>query len=660
MAGAEHDGDEALPRWATVADVHPFLCAAVEATGDRSLFRQEFRPDPARLLQGGGLDPDEDRWARRQVVEALAAQDLSEPDAVPTGLAARLGEDEVLDEQLLRDILAFLVGGSAADWEEFLLEELAPPGRDRRAPTWHVEDADAAAWGPPATTMSVAVIGAGMSGLAVAYRLRQAGVQVTVFEKNPDVGGTWFDNTYPGCRVDVPNRLYSYSFAQTDGWSHRFSPQAELLDYFRAVADDLGLRDAIRFGTEVLAASWDAEASQWKVRVDDGTERVVTADAVVSAVGQLNRPSYPAIAGRERFAGPSFHSARWDRAIELEGKRVAVIGTGASACQFVPELIGVAAHVDVYQRTPPWLAPSPGYRDPIGDAERELLARLPAYGRWDRLWQFWQVHESLWPAAQVDPDWHEDGTVSQLNSLVRDVLVAHISEQVKVDDPIHDQVVPRYPPISKRIIRDDGSWLAALQRDDVDLVSEPITEITETGVTTGDGRERPADVLIYGTGFTASDFLTPMRVVGADGVELHDRWQGDARAYLGMTMPGYPNLFLLYGPNTNLVINGSIITFVECQARYVVEALGALRRSGHRAMACREVVHDAYNVEIDAANATMAWARTDVPSWYRNAKGRVSQNWPHDLLTYWQRTRHPDLADYELTRGAPPPPVDPP
>ena len=334
--------------------------------------------------------------------------------------------------------------------------------------------------------------------------------------------------------------------------------------------------------------------------------------------------------------------------MELAGRRVGVIGSGASAAQFVPHLAGVVGHLDVYQRTPPWLLPTENYGDPFPPEFHHLLQLLPNYGRWDRLWQFWLLHEGLLVAARVDPEWDEHTeAVSAGNDFVRSMLLDVLRAQVE-DDALFEKMVPHFPPFAKRALRDDGRWPAALSRPDVDLVTTPIAEITAHGVRTEDGEEHPTDVLIYGTGFRASEFVTPMKVYGAGGVELSQEWAGDAQAYLGMTVPGFPNFFFLYGPNTNLVINGSILIMVECQVRYAVEAIGRLLRGGHRTMSCRRDVHERYGREMQEGNARMVWGVADVPTWYRNAHRRVTQNWPFDLYTYWSRTREPDLADYEV------------
>jgi 4-hydroxyacetophenone monooxygenase len=615
------------------ADVHPLLCAVAQYTGDMTLLREEFAPDQHQLfVPGAGLGDEERDEARRAVADALVAH-------LGSGRPAH-----ALSTEERREIFGFLVGPDAiGQWEEFLSEELAPEGSDPRAPSWRVEDVGRG--------FRCAVVGAGASGLAAAHRLRQAGVAVTVFEKNADVGGTWLENVYPGCRVDVPNQLYSFSFAQTNDWAARFSSQPDLLAYLQHVAKEFGLGACIRFSCEVTEARFGEDRATWTltVRAADGTEEMHEFDGVVCAVGQLNRPSFPKISGAESFGGPSFHSAAWEHSVELSGRRVAVIGSGASAAQFVPCLVGEVAHLDVYQRTAPWLLPTENYAAPFPPEFGDLLVLLPDYGRWERLWQFWLLHEGMLGAARVDPDWDpRTEAVSAANDLVRSTLLAVLRAQVD-DDELYEKMVPHFPPFAKRALRDDGRWARALARPDVDLVTTPIAAVTPGGIRTTDGVEHPADVLIYGTGFRASEFVAPMRVFGAGGAELSDEWGGDARAYLGITVPGFPNFFMLYGPNTNLVINGSILVMVECQVHYTVEAIGRLLRGGHRAMSCRRDVHERYGREMDDGNAAMVWGVADVPTWYRNARGRVTQNWPFDLHSYWARTREPDLSDYELT-----------
>jgi 4-hydroxyacetophenone monooxygenase len=634
VAPAPIDADDDAIRAALEgADVIPLLVAVAQLTGEHDLLTDDLRPDQTRKLEpDAGLTPEQLAHGRDLVAGALARhRDAgSVPAPVPTG-----------DD--LRALIHFLVGDDTDEYLTMLTEELALDG-DLRAPAWTKDEV------APDRDLRVAIIGAGMSGIAAAHRLAQAGIPFTIFEKNADAGGTWYENVYPGCRVDVPNHVYSYSFAQTGDWPQYYSTQDVLLDYFTTCLDRFDLRRHVHFGTEVAGATWDEDVQAWTLHVADGSgpRDEPGFHVLVSAVGQLNRPHWPEIEGRDRFAGPSFHSAEWDDGVELSGKRVAVIGTGASAAQFIPAVAERAAELTVFQRTAPWLIPTPNYQDELDDGVRWVLEHVPGYARWDRLWLFWRTLEGLGPMAVVDPEW--DGgeeSVSLPNDLIRQLLTAYL--QLEFTDPeLLAKVLPDYPPLSKRFVRDNGIWARTFTRENVELVTTEIAEITEKGVRTADGVEHLADVIVYGTGFHASKFLTPMEITGVGGLDLHQHWDGEARAYLGLTVPHFPNLFLMYGPNTNIVVNGSIIYFSECEAHYITESIRLLLESGRSSMDCRPEVHDAYNETVDATNRQMAWGHSKVSSWYKNASGRVAQNWPFPLLEFWKRTRHPDPADYTL------------
>ena len=633
--------DHAIRAALEAAYVPPLLPAIAHITGDYALLRNELKPDPAliRDLQGGMTEAQQSQ-ARDLAHRALAAyRDAGCPEPkTPT-----LGE--------LRRLMEFTIGEPVADdYLPMLEEELGVSGLDSRGPGWHKDDV------APDMPWKVVVVGAGMSGLLAAHRLQQAGIDHVVIEKNADVGGTWLENTYPGCRVDVSNHLYSYSFAQNDDWPQHFSTQPVLLNYFRACTEEFGLRERIRFNTEVLACDYDDERAAWKVRVRNSTgdstadsaEEVIEANAVISAVGQLNRPKYPSIPGLDSFAGTAFHSARWDHSVDLKGKRVAVIGTGASAAQFIPIVALQAESLVVLQRTPNWLAPTPEYHDGIDDGLRWLYRHVPRYAEWYRLWLFWRSAEGLLPHVAVDPAWPvSEQSVSALNDELRALLTMYIEAQLPSDPALAKAITPHYPPGAKRVVRDNGVWIATLQRPNVNLETGAITSITPTGIVMADGTVHDVDVIIYGTGFQASKFLTPMTVQGRAGADLHTQWDGNARAYLGITIPHFPNFFCLYGPNTNIVVNGSIVYFSECEVRYALECLRMLLESGHRALDCRTEVHDAYNARIDEGNRCMAWGVSGVNSWYKSESGRVAQNWPFTLLDYWQQTRTAEAADYE-------------
>jgi 4-hydroxyacetophenone monooxygenase len=619
------------------AELPPLLPALAYTTADPSLLDERLRPDP--LLAGmpqGGLSDEQQAEIRAVALDVLRRfrDGGSRPAPVP-------------DDAAVLRILEYAVGGEAmASYLPLLEEELAHRGEDRRAPAWRKADV------APDADFSVLVIGAGMSGLLAGHRLRQAGVPFVIVDKDDEVGGTWWENTYPGCRVDNPNHNYSYSFAQRHDWPLHYSTQPVLQGYLADCADAFGLRDHIRLGTEVLSAAWSEADAAWSVRVRgrDGGEETLVANAVVSAVGQLNQPKMPDIPGLDSFAGPSWHSARWRADVPLAGKRVAVIGTGASAMQFIPEIAREAGEVVVFQRTPAWLGPTPDYHDAVPAGLQWLYRHVPAYSEFARFWIFWRMGDGVLPGVTVDPDWDGGGeSISMMNDVVRQLLVAYLATEFADRPDLLEQVTPHYPPGAKRMIRDNGVWASTLKRDSVRLVTDGIEAVTPSGVRLATGEEIEADVVIYGTGFTASRFLTPMQVTGRDGRDLHEQWGTDARAYLGVTAPGFPNFFMLYGPNTNIVVNGSIVYFSECGVRFILGLLGLVLAGGHRSIDVRKDVHDEFNERCDAENARMAWGASDVNSWYKNERGHVAQNWPFTLLEYWQRTREPDPAEFVLS-----------
>jgi 4-hydroxyacetophenone monooxygenase len=626
--------EDALVAAVRGAELPALLPALAHLTGDLSLVDPALRPPlrllPDRIEPQGGMSPAVQERARQRALGALRA--------FRDGGMAPAPEP---DEAGLRTLMRFVSGDVGDEYLPLMAHELGLPV-DAGAPGWTVAEV------APGRTVDVIVIGAGLSGLVTAHRLGQAGVGVTVLERNADVGGVWLENSYPGARLDTPNFAYSFSFAQEPGWPHRFSTRADIHGYLASVADRFGLRDRIRCGHEVVAATFDDETRRWTVhaRRADGSEVAMQADAVISATGQLNRPKLPDVPGHDSFAGPAFHTARWRHDVDLTDRRVAVIGTGASAYQVVPSIVDRVRSLTVFQRTPPWMLPTPDYHEQIPPAERRLLRELPTYHRWLRYYQFWTSVDGRRPFAEVDPDWRETGSVSARNAALRRALEAHLRRRFGDRPDLLAKVTPDYAPGSKRMMRDNGVWPAALKRAHVELVTDPITRIVPEGLHTADGRLHEADVLIHATGFHASDFLAPIRVSGRGGRDLHAWWAGDARAHLGVHVPGFPNLFCVFGPNTGLVINGSILLFSEIAVHHILGCLRELLSRGARTVEVRPAAHDAYNAAVDAGNARLAWGVATVNSWYRNATGRASQVWPFTLLDYWRMVRVPNPADF--------------
>ncbi|RBQ19682.1 4-hydroxyacetophenone monooxygenase [Spongiactinospora rosea] len=476
---------------------------------------------------------------------------------------------------------------------------------------------------------TVAIVGAGFGGLCMAIRLRAAGISsFTVYEKADRVGGTWRDNTYPGAGCDIPSHLYSYSFEKYHSWTRRYPDQAEILAYLEHCADKYDVRRNIRFNTEVIAARH--AGGRWHVTTRHGdTERTDAYDVMVMSVGQLNRPRLPDIPGIPDFAGTSFHSARWDHGHDLTGRDVAVIGTGSSAAQFIPHVAALAARLDVFQRTPNWVIPKPDVT--FAAPARLALRHLPFLRRAYRGWIYRKAETALYPALR------EDGWSA---GQVRGLALSHLARQVP-DPALRAKLTPAHRIGCRRIVI-DSAFYPALTRGNVEVVTDPITCVTRHGVQTGQGPPRRHDTIIYATGFHATDFLAPVRVTGRDGIALAERWRDGAEAYLGMALPGFPNLFLLYGPNTNLGHN-SIIFMIECQVRYVLACLPYIRRHGH--MELRREAMDAWRARLDRALGEMVW-QSGCQSWYRTASGRVTNNWPGTASLYRRLTRAPRPGAY--------------
>jgi cation diffusion facilitator CzcD-associated flavoprotein CzcO len=478
--------------------------------------------------------------------------------------------------------------------------------------------------------MRVLIVGAGFGGVAAAIELRRHGFDdVTILDAADELGGTWHFNTYPGSACDVPSHLYSFSYAQRRDWTRLCPTQPEILAYLREVAERYDVARHMVFGARVDACRWDDDARRWRVTTEDG--RAFEAEAVVLATGQLNQPHFPTLRGAEHFQGHAFHSARWDDGYDLRGKRVAVIGTGASAVQFVPPVAEEVGKLYVFQRTGNWFLPRRNREYPR--AVRFAVRHVPGLQELRR-WFIFEYTESLTRCIR------HPRTIGRLMAWRSR---AFMRWQLR-DPEVRRKVSPDYTFGCKRVLF-SSFWLPALQRPNVELVTDRVAGLSADGVVTEDGVDRPVDCIVYATGFKTLDFMFPMEVFGTGGQDLRDTWSDGAHAHLGMTIPGFPNLFVMYGPNTN-TSGGSIIYYLERQARYVRQALDAVRRRGAAAIAVRPEVEAESDRELQSRFHGTAWLACQ--SWYRREDGRIVTNWPGYMKDYAVATRELDEAEYEF------------
>ncbi|MBY4214734.1 NAD(P)/FAD-dependent oxidoreductase [Rhodococcus fascians] len=480
--------------------------------------------------------------------------------------------------------------------------------------------------------IDVLVVGAGFAGLAAVAKILAAdpSADVTVIERASEVGGTWRDNTYPGCACDVPTSLYSFSFAPSPKWSHTFARQPELFDYLRSVVDRLNLRDRIVTDCELLSADWSDTDQRWTVQTSKGAASV---RVLVAATGALSTPKIPDVPGIDTFQGTVFHSATWNHEHDLTGERVAVIGTGASAVQFVPEIVDKAQRLTVFQRTPAWVIPR--LDRTIGRVERTLYEKVPAAHRAVR--GFIYAYREAYVTVLADNPW--------MLPAVKAFAKANLKRQVK-NPTKRAALTPDYAPGCKRLLL-SNDWLRTLDRPDVDLVTSGLTSVTENGVVDASGRNYEVDTIIFATGFTPTEPPVSHLLRGSDGRTLAERWGGSPQAHLGTTVAGFPNLFLMYGPNTNLG-HSSIVYMLESQANYVVSALSEMRDHRATAVEVSESAQQQHNSWVDSSLDGTVWNAGGCSSWYLDANGRNSTMWPTYTFRFRNKTRTFDTSNYRL------------
>jgi 4-hydroxyacetophenone monooxygenase len=617
-----------------VAHADPMVLRGLvyQLTGDSEVAATEVR-----TVQAGMVDlvmpagPEDAALLRRKAAEFLKAYRDRGGGPVDTGPRERLGESLAL-------MLGRTLQGEALTHhvEELAIDPAARSLHWRQAPDpERLKD------------FTVTVVGAGMGGLNAALQLREAGFPFTVIEKNSGVGGTWWENRYPGARVDTASRSYTHIFGVDFPYPNPFCEWRENVKYFNWVADHFDLRRHIEFETEVTAMTWDEAAGEWVIEVEGpGGARTIRSRAVITAVGFLNRPNIPQIDGAESFAGRSWHTARWPEGFDLAGKRVAVIGTGCTGYQTIPEIALEAEHVTVFQRTPSWLFPTPGYRSPFPPQVNWLDRNLPLHTNFMRARAC--TLDGLANVAHIDPDFDDPHATCAANKQARDASIRFL--QSKLGDPeLVAAMTPEHPVWSARAVVVDPSYsiLDALKRDNVTLVTGGIARIEPDGVVDNDGRLHAADVIVYATGFHATEYLYPMTITGRGGQTLEALWAEDgARAYLGCMMPGFPNLWSIYGPNTNGALN--VASFHEKVALYALQCLETLVLGNGGQIEVKPEAYRRYNRLVDERNLTKAWSDPRAHNYYWTEHGRSATMNPfhsHEMSAFLRR---PDMADLEI------------
>lgn len=621
--------DEArLKRALEVANLPTLTMVLFQLTGDERWLNDPYRPVRASGLgpnDSGGFSPEIAEEIRRSAAAAVMAWSHGRPTAVPEP-----------DPELLRRMLSICMAEEIpAEYERVMREEmLVPP-----APPKPLDPKG----------FRVAIIGAGISGVIAAVRLRELGIPFVILEREREVGGVWLTNTYPGAGVDTPSYLYSFSFFPRH-WSTHFAKRNEMATYLADAVDHFDLRRHIIFGTEVEDAVYDEASQRWEIssRDSDGSTRVVSANVLISAVGLFNKPKIPDIAGKDRFSGPMFHTANWPEDFDVSGKRVTVIGTGASAMQVVPAIADKVAQVTVFQRSPQWVGPCAEYFEPVPEEVHFLMDYVPYYQAWYRFRLAWVFNDRVHPSLQIDPQWTDpEHSLNAVNDGHRRYFARYLVGQLEDRPDLIEKCLPDYPPFGKRMLLDNG-WFAALKRDNVGLVTEGVDRITERGVVSHSGEEVETDVVVFSTGFETTRYLQPIDFVGRGGKRLRDIWgDDDATAYLGMTVPGFPNLFLMYGPNTNSGAGGSYFFIGESQGRYIIDVITKMICNGIGAVECRTEAHDRWVEEIDEAHSKMVWSHPGMTTYYRNKRGRVVNNSPYRVVDYWLMTHDADLANFD-------------
>jgi 4-hydroxyacetophenone monooxygenase len=628
--------DKTIREALVFADPMVLMGLLYHATADEELANVKIMAVPMVFSDGNVVaDAAQAEWVRSKAFELLKAYRDGRRD--PPG--------DVSEVQLQRAMS--LTAGEQVPTEEFSMHrdilDLQPEPRG---------------WGRPPVggrrdEFNVVVIGAGLAGVNAAVQLKASGIPFTLLEKNRGVGGTWFHNRYPGARVDWPSRLYSHSFGISYPFTHLFAPRQENEAYIRWCVDQYEIESHIVFEAEVTELTWDDERGVWVIhwRGPDGRVTVRAARAVISAIGLLERPSIPNIRGMDQFKGPMFHSSRFDSNLELTGKRVAVVGTGASGMQMVPDLAPLVDHVTVFQRSPGWVLPVPGYRDPLPEKALWLEKNVPYYTNWFRFALGWVLGDhKLFKVFELDPQWTDPRSVNAQNHAARERVLAHLQDKLRDRPDLASKCTPSYPIFGNRPVVDNG-WFDALKRDNVELVVEPIERLSENGVVTANGTNYPADIVVFATGFRPNQYFSPMRITGRGGVSVDDLWAKDGpRAYWGVTVPHLPNFFILYGPNAN-PRNLGPVQYGEWAMYYFLDCMKYMIENDLKSLEVTDEAYQRFNSEMDLRlqNLVSVNPRTRHASYYVNEHGRSAVQSPWSSFEVCQAFANVNFHDYLVT-----------
>lgn len=638
------------------ADPGALLMAMVHASGDLSLIDEfEERLDTAqRALATDGSASQTHYGAHSGANAVLPGQFPAEvADEVRTRAKAILKVDlevalnipDVLDASMFRRMAALCTASVVDDeFVPLLLEQSGFQTSQRCVPVTKAPPAD----------FDVIVIGAGMVGLNAAIKLEEAGFRYTVFEAAEGIGGTWWHNTYPGAAVDTPSHYYSYSFELNPDWTKYYPPGPEYLEYMRAVAAKYDLHRNIRLSTSVLSADWDEDNQRWTVVTlsTDGTTERHNAQAIVTALGMLNAPNIPDVEGLDTFEGPVMHTAQWDPQIDLSGKRVIVLGTGCTAVQVVPNIVDQVTHLDAVVRSPHWIVPEKAVVNAVPEGERWAMRHLPYFQEWFRLKAYWLASDNLYPMPRIDPEWAATHlSASQPNDRVMQTALQYLVKSFPDRPDLIEKLMPDFRPYAKRIVKDPG-FFEALNRENVTLHRASFARVHPNGVTTTEGNFIEADVIILATGFKL-EFVTSIDITGRDGKKLAELWDhgNDPRAYLGIQVPGFPNLFVTAGPNSGPNHGAGHNILSEEHVHYIVECLQYLVESGNASIDVKPEALEEYNRRVDAALDLTVWAHpgAKVSGYYRNRQGRPVTPCPWRLVDYWTMLREPTIEDMTFT-----------